>query len=101
MRICTIVTYLMGKIVPQKTKVKLYSKWSQKYNYKKTKKLASYNTEYADLHKLYNADMMGSYIRVPFEDTNVTIIEKYDSCLLTMFGPNYMTPTKEKTPRHL
>ena len=101
MRICTIATFLMGKCVFVNKKILLYFKWSQKYNNQKTQKLASYNTEYADLHKLYDANMMDAYIKVPFEDTIVSIIQDYDSCLKSMFGSDYMIPPKIKSPRHL
>lgn len=101
MRLCSIGTYIMGKFISNKKKLGLYSNWSQKYNSEVTKKLGSYNTVFADLNKLYDADMFDSYEYVPFEDTTVPIIKKYDSCLKIMFGPNYMTPPQDRTPKHI
>lgn len=101
MRLCSIGTYIVGRCIPERKKLKLYSTWSQKYNNRTTKKLGSYNTEFKDLQKLYDSDLMDSIIRVPFEDTEVCVVKKFDSCLRVMFGQNYMTPPQDKTPKHL
>lgn len=100
MRLCSLLTYLLGKVVSDKTKLSLYSKWSQKYNGCKTNKLAIYNSEFAYLHYLYDSDMMNSYSFVPFEDIEISIINKFDSCLRIMYG-NYMIPPLNKSPKHM
>lgn len=101
MRICTIGTWFLGLFITNRKKMSLYEKWSQNYNDKKTIKLGSYNTEFVDLPKLYDSDMMLEYINVPFEDTFVSIVKNYDSCLKVMFGNNYMIPPIDKKPKHL
>lgn len=102
MRICTLGTFITGKLFPDKLLLKWYTALSQWSNGKQTEKLASYNTEFVDLPKLYSKTLMDDFLIVPFEDTEASIVKEYASCLTVMFGPDYMTPppVQERIPRH-
>ena len=101
LKICSIATWLMGKPFKKSTIYRWYNKSTQKYNAKNTGYTASYNTMPEDLAKLYVADLMDCVCEVPFEDTSVYVTSKYHECLVSEFGPDYMTPPTDKTPKHI
>lgn len=99
LRCCTVVTFLLGRLVPNKWKHKCYQKVSMIGG--KSGLLANYNGEYADLRRTYPATMMDNVVEHSFEDTKAMIVADYDMCLTTQFG-DYMTPPKEsdRRPQH-
>lgn len=101
MRVCSVVTFIMGKLFPIGMKKRWYRKVSQIGNSLPSKQIANYNGEYADLKRCYPNDMMDHIIDYDFEDTSAYIVADYDMCLTTQFG-DYMTPPREteRTARH-
>ena len=100
LKVCTIVTFILGKLFPIKLKKKWYRKVSQIGNTDNLSYLANYNGEYSDLKKYYPSDMMDHTIKHLFENTEVFIVKDYDKCLTIQFG-DYMTPPKECDRRPL
>ncbi len=94
MRVCSVVTFIIGKIFPIGLKKVWYRRASQIGNSLPSKQIANYNGEYADLKRCYPNDMMNHIIDYDFEDTSAYIVVDYDMCLTTQFG-DYMTPPKE------
>lgn len=101
MRICSVVTFIMGKIFPIGMKKRWYRKVSQIGDSTPSELVANYNGEFADLKRCYPCDMMEHIIDWDFEDTKACIVADYDMCLTTQFG-DYMTPPREteRTVRH-
>lgn len=91
-KVATLVTYISGRCFSRKTILGWYSKLSQKSNGKETQMKACYNADFRDVAKLRHADVIGEYVLVPFEDTEVYVTKGYHQALVDMFGPNYMTP---------
>ncbi len=94
LRICSVVTFLLGKLFPIGLKKRWYARASQIGNATKTSQIANYNGEYSDLKRNYPSKMMERIIEHEFEDTKVNILEDYDMCLTIEFG-DYMTLPKE------
>ncbi len=101
LKVCSLATFVIGKIIPNKWKSSWYRKVSQIGSNHQSGKVANYNGEYADLKKTYPASMMNNVILHSFEDTFMYIVSDYDLCLTTQFG-DYMTPPKDedRVPRH-
>ena len=102
LKLCSIATFILGKVVPIKWKCSWYRSVSQIGNRREAKMLINYNGEYSDLNKSYPVDMMQSIVLHPFEDTFLPVVEDYDLCLTTQYG-NYMVAPKEedRIPRHV
>ena len=96
----TLATYISGRCFRRKTILGWYNKLSQKSNGKETQMKACYNADFGDVSKLRHPDVLGDYILVPFEDTEVYVTKGYHQALIDMFGPNYMTPVYRE-PIHL
>ena len=99
MRLCSYITFCLGKFFSSKWKRKVYITVSKQGQ--PSGKVANYNGEFADLRRTYPATIMNSIIEHSFEDTKAFIVADYDMCLKTQFG-DYMTPPKEsdRKPRH-
>lgn len=102
-RSASLITYLLGHFFSSNFKICIYEKMMQLSNKQQTKKKASYNTVFEDLHKLYENDVMDHIILAPFEDTEVYITAGYHQCLIDMFGNDYMTPPplEKRIPIHV
>lgn len=100
LKAATLVTFLLGKCFSRKTLIKLYNSLSQLSNSKQTEMKACYNADFGDVAKLRHKDVIGEYILVPFEDTEVYVTKGYHQALVDMFGPDYMTPVYRE-PIHL
>ena len=57
----------------------------------KGNRLLNYDTPYAMEKELFKPEWFEKQIRVPFENTEICLMEKYDEYLTQMFG-DYMTP---------
>lgn len=101
LRLCSLFSFLFGRLVPMRRKQAWYQKVSQLGNSDDSLLLANYNGEYADIGRYYPSDMMESFIDCPFEDMRVRIMTDFDSCLKLQYG-DYMTPPEEndRKPRH-
>lgn len=102
-RTATFISYVTGTLMTRKQKVCLYNWLMQRSNGKDTEKKASYNTDFGDVPKLYDKDVLKEVMEVSFEDTKAYITKAYHQCLIDKFGPDYMTPPSEKDrrPKHL
>lgn len=99
LRLCTFITYYIGKLFSRDFKLKMYDRLSQKSNRKNTQQITSYYEEFSCLGKYYPKNLMDEMILVPFEDMDAYVVKDYHQCLVTQFGPNYMTPIKTR-PNH-
>lgn len=100
LKLCTIVTFILGKLFSIKWKKKWYRKVSQIGNSDNSSYVVNYNGEYSDLKRCYPTDLMNHIVEHEFEDTKAFIVEDYEMCLTTQFG-DYMTPPKECDRRPL
>lgn len=100
LKVASFVTYYVGRCFRRATILGLYNKLSQISNDKKTQKKACYNADFADVAKLRHSDVLGEYILMPFEDTEVYVTKGYHQALVDMFGPNYNIPIY-RAPIHL
>ena len=102
LKICSLVSFVIGRLVPIKVKSKLYRIVSQIGNSSSCKTVASYNSEYKDLLKEYPAGMMDSIVLASFEDTCFNIVADYDNCLKVEFGDYMIIPdASQRVPQHL
>ncbi len=67
----------------------------------KGNKLLNYDTQYAMEKELFKSEWFEKQIRVPFEDTEICIMENSDAFLSQMFG-DYMSlpPVEERVSHH-
>lgn len=100
MKICAYVTYLIGKILPERTKFLMYEKVSQWGNKNETKRISCYNTIFGYMGQTFSYKMIMNYIRCPFEDTELSVMSGYDEFLTVVYG-DYMIPPQDKVGHHL
>ena len=100
LKLCSILTYLLGRLFPVNLKKRWYtlvSQWKSKGHYSAT---ACYNAAFKDVHCLFPSDLLSEIVTSDFEDTQVCIVSRYDSFLKSRYG-DYLTPVSDKTPKHL
>ena len=102
MRICSLVTWLMGTPFSKKRKVRWYNNVAQRFNNKKTNNKAIWMDQYKALWFRYPNEIVERTIRLPFEYIEVNGWAEYDKYLRIIFGNNYMTPPdeSERVPIH-
>lgn len=94
MRVFAMATYYAGKLFSRARKMKWYNTVSQLSNQSETREVTSYYEEYSCLGKYYPKNLMADMILMPFEDMEAYVVKDYHKCLITQFGPDYMTPVK-------
>ena len=99
-RIATLITYLLGRCFSREKLLEWYNGISQLSNKQQTQMKACYNADFGDVAKLRHKDVLGDYLLVPFEDTEVYVTKEYHQALVDMFGVNYMTPVYRE-PIHI
>lgn len=96
MRMAGTMVYWMGLLYGRGRKLSWYNKLAQSSNRYPTKEITSYYEEYSCLGKYYRNDIMQEMVLVPFEDMQAYVVKDYHNCLVTQFGPGYMTPIKTR-----
>lgn len=99
-KVATLITFILGRMFSRRVIINWYNRLSQLSNNKPTKMKACYNADFRDIAKLRHKDILGEYILVPFEDTEVYVTKGYHQALIDMFGPDYMTPIYRE-PTHI
>ena len=94
MKICTLVTYLLGKPFSFELKYKWYNKISQWGNNQNCQYATCYNYMFTEVGTPYHANMLECIILKDFEDMLVPVTADYDFTLRQLYG-EYMTPPKE------
>lgn len=102
-KICSIVTFVLGRFFTIKQKYSWYIRISKLGNEKPSKYLKIYNDQYCGLKVLYPAEIMSGTIRMPFENITINGLSNYDEYLRLIYGDNYMIPPKDlyRIPHHL
>jgi lipopolysaccharide cholinephosphotransferase len=89
-------TFCLGKILPTGFKMKRYDKVSVIGNDDPDARYVSFtNGLYRDLGRRYDVHILDEVMNVPFEDTEVSIMKRYDEYLTEYYG-DYMTPPSEE-----
>lgn len=93
-KIAVFILSSIGKLFSTRAICELHDKTCSKYMGRGFDKY--YATSWVPTYPEYQYDIsdFSSYIKVPFEDTKLMIIEKYDKVLRYDYGNNYMTPIK-------
>ena len=95
MKLCLIITYVMGKAFSDKRKFKWYQKIAQYGNNRKTRFMTGYTDLFKCLSLRYPGSLFDKINDCSFEDAKFMITAEYDSYLSTQYG-DYMTPPDEK-----
>ncbi len=95
MKLCTVLTFCMGKLFSRETKLRWYDAVARRSNNKTTRHKTCYFEEIKCLGKYYPANLLDSVVTVPFEGIDVCIVKDYHQCLCVQFGNDYMTPPPE------
>ncbi len=85
----------IGNLFPMSFRLKLAYKNMQSFPGNKTL-IHRANDQYVGIHLTLPAEVMDSYITVPFESTELMITENYDAVLTSSYGSDYMTPRQDK-----
>ncbi len=101
MKVCSFLTWLIGRIFPFRLKYGMYNRVSAWGNKKECKKGGCYNYIFSEIGILYNSNILKKIIYHQFEDTVMPITAEYDHVLSTLYG-DYMTPPEEnkRVPQH-
>ncbi len=100
MKICSYLSWLLGKLIPLKITCSLFESVCKWGNKKQSMRVSCYNTAFAYMGKTFSSQMMNSFSFHPFEDTNLYIMDGYDEFLSKNYG-DYMTPPKDKVGHHI
>lgn len=103
LKVCTFVTWLMGRPFSMSTKIAWYHKVAQWGKNQPSDKMAMWIDQFKGVGKRYPADMLTEFMHHKFEDTEASVMSKYDSYLRVAYGDDYMTPPAEadRVPIHM
>lgn len=101
-KICSVATYLFGRLFLQKFKLRMYDGISQIGNKKEADFVGCYNDIFKNLHIQYQKDVCSSVELHTFEDAEFYIPVAYEECLVKQYG-DWRTPPAEaeRIPMHL
>lgn len=101
MKVASLITFIVGHIIPSSFKFWLLEKISSISNKKKTQYCTTYNVEYLYVGKKYKNTLLDDLIYMPFDDIKVPISKIFDSYLTTLYG-NYTIPPQmqDRLPKH-
>lgn len=99
--IISFCTYIIGFILSQKFKLKIYDKIAKVFKHKKSDYVFSSLDQYSYIGNVLPKTILNSYKKVDFEDTQLMIMEGYDLYLKKFYG-DYMKlpPEKDQRPEH-
>ena len=84
-----------GNLFPLRFRLKLAENNMQSFPGKRTM-IHRANDQYVGIHKTTPAYTMEQYEYISFLGTEVMITKHYHEILASCYGPNYMTPRKDK-----
>lgn len=101
LKMVSMISFIMGKLVPLSVKFRLYNYICSISNRKETQKCSCYNVEYKYVGREYPAKLLSELKKVEFENRVVSISAHYDEYLKTLYG-DYLTLPKEsdRYPKH-
>ena len=101
-RLCIAVTSWLGRLFNKEKLFALYDRISRCGNGGNSGRLAIFNDCFRLLSRQYDANLMDGTELHAFEDTELSIICRYDDYLTCQFG-DYMTlpPEAERIPQHM
>ena len=101
--LCSVVTFLIGRLLPHRIKYRWYSSVQQWGDKVPSRFLKIYNDQYKGLKCVYPSHIMRGTIRMPFETVVVSGFSHYDAYLRIIYGDSYMTPPSEsqRVPSHI
>lgn len=101
-KICSFITFCMGRLFSQETKYYWYNIVSGWGNNNKSKFSSCYNYPFDYIKRQFHSNVLSSIMRVPFESIEVSVMKDFDHYLTILYG-DYMTPPKEKDriPLHI
>lgn len=89
------VVYVLGKLIPRNFKIEKYRSISECRYLGDKKNMHRSNDQLKGRGKSFPSDWMDSYIRVSFENINVSVISRYHEMLCDCYGNDYMTPVRD------
>lgn len=94
-RVAYKIAYFIGKAVPRNFKVRQYNKIAE-YKYLGNKEyMHRSNDQFSGRTKVFPAAWMEEYMRVPFENAELSVISSYDKMLCDCYGKDYMIPIRD------
>ena len=94
-RVAYKIVYVLGRVVPRNFIIKIYNRISE-YKYLGNKNyMHRSNDQLSGRSKVFPSSWMDEYIRVPFENVELSVILKYDELLCDCYGKNYMIPVRD------
>lgn len=102
LKICSVVTFLLGRFFTTKFKFRLYDSISKIGNSTNTPKVCWYNCVWKYIKYQFNREIVERVERVPFEDITLPVTAGYDHYLSVIYG-DYMKMPKavNRIPKHL
>ena len=100
-RILLRATHLLGLPFSYAWKAHRYEKVSTRYT--EGNDLHMSNGAFELMMHVWHPDQFAEKLRMPFEDVECLVPERYDEVLTVLFGPDYMTPppVEERVAKHL
>ena len=87
----SIMTFLLGRLVPLSLKFWLLERVSCLANGRATKQCACYNVEYIYVGRRYDSRILTNISKMEFDGIMAPVSQYFDSYLTTLYG-NYMVP---------
>ena len=103
MKCCSLITHLMGLPFSHEAKYKWYCSVAQWGNKFPSRFRGSYHDQFKSVPIVYDADIVSSVERIPFESIIVNAFVGRDMYLRKVYGKNYMFPPEEsvRIPQHM
>lgn len=99
MRCLSFITFHIGRLFSMERKYKWYHAISMWGNEKDSSFEQCFNIFYSSIHHKFKSGMLKTIVLKPFENIEVMAIAEYDLFLIPEYG-DYMTPPKDKRPKH-
>lgn len=90
------IVYVVGKIIPRKTKIRLYNDISENRWLGDRTRMHRSNDQYKGRQEDFPCEWMTNYRFIPFEKGQFLIINEYHEMLVKCYGENYMTPIQDE-----
>ena len=87
--------YLLGKLLPKKTKARIYEWVSRDLLTGERSVYIRSNDQLKGRSKVFPAQWLQEYVYVPFADKEFSVSAQYHQLLVSFYGEDYMTPIQD------
>ena len=95
-KLLLILTWLLGKTMPRRVKIKIYKRISEYWLVGNKKYLHRSNDNFKSVSYIFDFNYMESYLNIEFEGQFFMVNKRYQEFLEQSYGLNYLIPITEE-----